>query len=184
MISFNEKTHEYECEGKVYPSVTQILQDCGLIDISWYTEESAMRGTYVHECLKLMDENVPLVMLDTGPDIKGYIDAYLHFKHDTDYKVLQIEKPYIDKNLRLAGTPDRICTINGTDCILDIKTGQKQEWHGLQLRGYKLLVGEGSFLLRAIYLNINGKYRLESYKDSDYRNIFMCALSLYHWKNK
>ena len=184
MISCNEKTHEYECNGKKYPGVTQILKDCGLIDITWYTQETAMKGTYVHECLKLLDENVPLVMLDIGSDIEGYIDAYLQFKKDTDYKILQIERPYIDKDLRFAGTPDRICAINGADCILDIKTGTKQEWHGLQLSGYKFLLGEGSFLLRALYLNNNGKYKLESYKDLEYRNIFISALSIYHWKNK
>jgi hypothetical protein len=184
MITCDEKTHEYGCNGKKYPGVTHILQNCGLIDITWYTEETAMRGTYIHECLKLIDENVPLIMLDIGPDIAGYINAYLQFKKNTDYKILQGEKPYISEDYKFGGTLDRICTINGAQCILDIKTGQKQEWHGLQLSGYKLLVGEGSFLLRVLYLNNKGKYRLESYKDSEYRNIFISALSIYHWKNR
>lgn len=184
MIELNEKTHEYDFNGKKYAGVTRILQECGLIDITYFTEETAMRGTYVHECLKMLDKNVPLLMLDIGPDIEGYINAYRQFKKENDYKVIEIEKSYVNKDFGFAGTLDRICTINGSDCVLDIKTGTKQPWHGVQLSGYKLLTGEGSFLLRALYLSNNGKYRLESYKDSDYRNIFMCALNLHNWKNK
>jgi len=34
---------EYMKDGIVYPSVTQILIDCGIIDTRWFTKESAER---------------------------------------------------------------------------------------------------------------------------------------------
>jgi len=184
MIEFNEAAHEYSCEGKVYPSVTQILKDCGIIDITWYTDETAQRGTFVHDCLKLIDQGTPAVLLEYGEDIEGYINAYLQFKKDAQYKIEAIEEPLCSQEYGFAGTPDRICELNGKSCILDIKTGQKQEWHGAQLSAYKMLHGDDQGVLRGLYLNKDGKYRLESFKDSEYRNLFLSALTIYQWKKR
>jgi len=183
MIEFNEYDHEYFVEGKSYPSVTTILKDVGLIDTSWFTEGSAQRGTYIHEVLALIDNNTPLMMLDIPADIEGYVDAYLRFKNDVDFKIHTIEKHCVNKELQFAGTPDRTGILNDFKAIIDIKTGVKQKWHGAQLSGYKALIN-GEHRLRGLYLHKDGKYRLESYKDSEYRNIFMCTLSIYHWKNR
>jgi hypothetical protein len=179
-----DDTHTYTVDGQEYPSVTQILKDCGLIDITWYTDETAQRGTFVHECLQLIDQGTPSVLLDYGEDIGGYINAYLQFKKDALYKILQIEKPLYSSEYGFAGTPDRICELNGKYSIIDIKTGQKQDWHRLQLSGYKLLLGESKPLLYGLYLKNTGKYKLEPYKDSEYRNVFYSALTVYNWKHK
>jgi len=184
MIEFDEAKHEYSKDGIIYPHMTQILQDVGLIDITWYTEESSMRGRYIHDCLRLLDENVPLVMLDIGPDIEGYINAYLKFKKENDYKIIESETHHINETMRFAGTPDRVCRVNGKDAIIDIKTGTKCDWHGIQLSGYKLLLGESKLLLYGLYLKDTGKYTLQPYKDADYRNVFYAALTVYGWKHK
>ena len=184
MIEFDEAKHEYSKGGTIYPSVTTILQDVGLVDITYFTEESAMRGTYVHDCLKLLDENVPLVMMDIGEDIEGYINAYLKFKKENDYKIIESETHHINETMRFAGTPDRVCTLNGKDAIIDIKTGAKCDWHCIQLSGYKLLVNDAKLLLYGLYLKDTGIYRLEPYKDADYRNVFYAALTVYGFKHK
>jgi len=180
LIKLNEN-HEYVEDGKSYPSVTQILKRCGLIDTTWFSNESAQRGTYIHEVLALIDGNTPLMVIDIPVDIEGYVDAYLKFKKEVDFKIQDIEKHHINKEMGFAGTPDRTGNLNGSEVIIDIKTGVKQKWHGVQLSGYKVLI-DGNRLLYGLYLGKNGKYKLEQYNDRDYRNIFMCALSLEKWK--
>ena len=185
MIEVNED-HEYVEDNKIYISVHEILTDCGLIDIQWYTEETAQRGTDIHKMTKEIDGggDPELIKLDYPEEYEGYIDAYLEFKQENDYQIIAIEKPYINKDLRFAGTPDRICKINNLPCILDIKTGSKCDWHGIQLSGYKMLLNDTESHLRALYLKENGKYKLEPYKDSDYRKVFTWALNIFHWKHK
>jgi len=78
---------------------------------------------------------------------------------------------------------ERTGILNDFQVIIDIKTGVKQKWHGAQLSGYKALINS-EYKLFGLYLHKDGKYRLESYKDSEYRNIFMCALSIYTWKRR
>jgi len=184
MVEFDSKLHKYTEDGKDYPSVTQILKDCGLIDVSWYTEDSALKGTYIHDVLREIDEGALPLMLDISEDIAGYIDAYLRFKKENDYRIEAIEKPLINKTLELAGTPDRIATLNRKACIIDIKTGGKERWHGVQLSGYLMLIDSGDYELFGLYLSKDGKYRLETYRGKDFRGIFMSCLNLYHWKRQ
>lgn len=182
MIIFEKEPHKYTVDGEDYPSVTQILEDCGLINTSWYSEESAQRGIYVHEATQQLDENPVSGIMFDDDEIEGYIDAYLKFKRENEFIIISIERMVANKKLRFAGRIDRIGILNGQNCILDIKTGQKEKYHGAQLSGYKLAYDEGKAKLFGLYLKRDGNYKLLEYKDSDYRNTFMSALNIYHEK--
>ena len=56
VLSFDPITHQYRLDGERVPSVTQVLSVCGLIDDTWYTEESRQRGQAIHLATKLLDE--------------------------------------------------------------------------------------------------------------------------------
>lgn len=189
MVYFEADTHTYtDEEGLVLPSVTQVLKDVGIIDSSKYTEGSAEWGTEIHGCLQRIDEGLEQSELYIGTDVYPYVAAHEQFKHDTGFKVTGVEVIYGSEGYRFAGMIDRIGVLNGKDCIIDIKTGGKENWHSLQLAGYELLLQDPihySYVKRyALHLKNTGKYSLIEYKDRTDKHHFLCALDVHHWKRE
>ncbi len=193
-ITFNESKHEYKVDGKVYPSVTQVLKDTGLIDASWYAEGGAVRGTLIHELCEMLDTGTPFPAFVFDNEIDDYVlgclKAYDDFKKIAKPKWKEIELHWFNPTLQCAGTPDRIGVLwpkskqeEGT--ILDIKTGQPQEWHHIQMAGYMKITGlnkSTAYLSNILYLKPNGKWRMDSKYCKEYEDLFMAALKIYHWK--
>ena len=50
-----------------------------------------------------------------------------------------IETPQYSPRYQTAGTADRMGTINGRPVVLDLKTGGKANWHGVQVAFYALI---------------------------------------------
>lgn len=184
MIEFNEEEHIYKQDGNIYPSVTQILKRVGIIDSAWYSEESAQRGIEIHKIIEKIGSRVdPLVIFDIDDEYLGYINAYLKFLNDNKPVIIEKEEPRININLGYAGKPDIIAWLNNKKCIIDIKTGSQEKWHGIQLSAYKLLLASDKVIqsLYCLYLQKNGIYRLVEYLDKDYRDIWLAALTIYKW---
>ncbi len=186
-LKFDPASHTYTKDGRVLPSVTQILQASGIIDTTWFTEEAAWRGSVVHECCQLDDEGD----LDEGTvpeEAKGYLDAWRLFKAQVPMNFIAIEQPLCSG--LYAGTPDR----DAEWAVVDIKTGAILPWVGLQLAAYVDLVrangpdvgGPRSFDRYAVRLGKDGRYNVQHFAVRDYRNdlgIFRAALSIYYWRN-
>lgn len=162
--------------GRVYPSVTQIIKDAGMMGFlpsdPWYME----RGTAVHEATALFDQGrLDYDALD--PRIRGYVDAWALFTVDTDFGPAFIETSFVHTEYGYAGTLDR----NG----LDIKTGAYCPWHALQAAAYARLSGEECKIWRTVYLSDDGRYVLRVYSVRELWaawNVFLAALSIYNWK--
>ena len=170
-VQFNPERHEYSVDGRVIPSVTQILKDIGVIETRWYTAEGRNRGSTVHEYLELYDRG----LLDPNvvePEYRGYIDAYLDFLACSKVEYEQIEEPVAHPVYKFAGTPDRVGKINDTACVLDIKSGSSVDWHGLQLAGYALALGNGHDLY-ALYIKEDGKWTTKTWDAREYQKIFL-----------
>jgi len=192
-LKYNKKKYEeYEHikDEVAYPSVTQILIDCGIIDMRGF-KESAVLDEHVNGCLEEFDDNG---CVEYDPQVeKGYIKAYELFKSKNKVIYEHIEKEYINEELGIAGRPDRIGSLNGIKCIIGIKTGPEQDWHGLQLAGYQMVTGleyykldKGlnlAYALYTLYLKPTGTYRLVSYHGKENREIFMSAYNLYFWRH-
>ena len=181
-LKFDPESHTYTKDGRVLPSVTQVLSWVNIIDTSWFTEDSAWRGSVVHRCCELDDEND----LDevTVPEIaKGYLDAWRRFKNEVPMKFVSIEKQM--SNDLYAGTLDR----DAEWAIIDLKTGAIQPWVALQLAAYVELArgaGSKSCSRYAVRLSKNGKYKVQEFPVRDLRNdlgIFRAALSIYYWRS-
>ncbi len=184
MVEFNEEDHSYRQDNNIYPSVTQILKRVGIIDTTWYSEETAQRGTDIHKIIAEIEiTHDPLTILDIEEEYIGYITAYSKFVVDNKPVIIEMEKPRININLGYAGKPDIIARLNNKKCIIDIKTGSQEKWHGIQLSAYKLLLASDDVIqsLYGLYLQKNGNYRLIEYLDRDYRDIWLAALTLYKW---
>jgi len=183
MIIFRPDNHEYLIGKIKIPSVTQILQNEGLIDTYFFEPEHARKGRELHEITELVDKG--LTSIDGLPaDYIPYIEAYISFLRISGVKILQSEKRLYHELLGFAGTLDRYVSINGHEAIIDIKTGVKAKWHPVQLAGYKILADTNNAKMYCLYLEKTGKFKLVEYKDDiKYKNIFMSALNIYKFKH-
>lgn len=123
-ILFDEKKHQYTVDGKVYPSVTEILEHLtapgyGKVNPA-ILEEAKARGTAVHELTEMIDYGMPPDEIEEG--LAGYALAYLRFLADYDVEWEYIEHRFYEPIMGFCGTIDRVGKIDGKDCVLDIKT--------------------------------------------------------------
>ena len=139
-LIFDPAQHRYTVSGQEIPSVTSRIRDAGLMGSAsrFYTAASAARGTAVH--LACADH-------DLGRDVSGFLEGE-HGGYLTSYLLwcramtptwTAIEEPCYSTVFHTAGTPDRVGTLNGRPVVLDLKTGGRSPWHGVQLAMYSLI---------------------------------------------
>lgn len=186
-LTFDEATHTYRFNGVVVPSVTQILKGVGLIDENrWATDWHMTRGRYIHKATELWDQG-RLDMDSVDPEIAGYVQSYILFRATSaNLEIKRIESRVHHELMWVAGTLDREIALNGCPALLDIKSGQPEPWHGLQLSGYALCCGwEWTHKRFGLYLKKDGSMaRLEEYTDPYDDKHFFSALDLFNWKNQ
>ena len=183
-LRFNPKRHEYFLNNKRLPSVSEIVALLSLVDRRWYKAEHRYRGSMVHWLCKLVD--VGKETSDTvEPEYKGYIEAYEQFLADNDTSWQYSEVPMVHKLFHFAGRPDRVGTVNGTPCVLDIKSGYPTSDHALQLAGYWILVGGGNIRRACLYLRSNGKYSISPKDTAAYQEFAPIFLAgVFGWWEK
>ena len=147
-----------------------------------------------------------------GAVMPGGLDAYtdglsLWFM-EYGPAVLFTERRIVSEQLHLTGRVDLGAILCGrampdtpTPWVIDYKTGQPADWHGIQTAGYKLLVehdvatqtlAAGAFEPKAVpgagwsravlYLPGNGKYRFVPQTDPQDTYLFRAALTLHTWR--
>ncbi len=194
-LRFNKKKHLYLLDGVVLPSVTQVLQEVGIIDFSKVPasllEAARKFGTATHLTTALSDKKI----LDEGDldiHLKPYLEGWRLFRQEYGFVPEFIEKSMYSKIYRVAGTPDRIGKWRIDDSIIipDIKTSfEFSPANGIQLAGYELLIKENlkpktRIKRLSILLNGQGTYKIQEYKDKSDVNVFIAALSIYNFKVK
>jgi hypothetical protein len=194
-----EPDHTYIWRGEELVSVTQVIEQVGLIDLTrvpsetlWYTAEW---GRMIHRACELHDRGT-LDYDALDPDLRPYVDAYLAFLETGIFKVDPdwIERRLAHPRFRYAGTPDRVgWSASGHRAVLDLKSGVTTGLHpanGLQLAAYGELIHEndgGKVLVRFGLQLCPGKrppYRLEAYRDPDDLRVFLNALSVVQWRRR
>lgn len=179
-LQFDKSTHTYTVNGEVYPSVTQIIKEAGLIDDVWFNEEATDRGTIVHAATSLCD--IGRLNAEAVPnDVQPYLDGWKRFLQENKPQIVGVERRFYQPTYCFAGTIDRLLFVGGVKAILDIKSGAPQAWHEIQTAGYGLGVGM-SGARYCLYLDGKGGYKLERHEGITGRDIFMAALNLYHYK--
>ena len=183
-LDFDEESHTYRHNGKVVPSVTQILKDLGFIDDEWFTEESRNRGNNVHRACELLD-NGNLDWLSVSDEIRGYVAAYESFLSESKCGILEVEQRLFNENLFVAGTVDRIIKLNGRTTVLDIKSGAHQKWWKYQVAGYaRMKFGKAPVNTMSLELRADGKYSVRNYNDHGHNvAVFESCVNVYHAKN-
>lgn len=184
-LVFDPERHAYILDGRVIPSVTQILTAEGIINGQWYTEDGRRRGGHVHLALRYLDEG-RLDEDSVTDEVRPYLEAWGRFLSETGFICLQIERPFVCEALGYAGTPDRVGWMDGGKIlsVIDIKTGSPEPWHALQTAAYAVGIGKRMAKRWSVYLRNDGNYRLVQYQDIDDINAWIGLVSIRNWKQK
>lgn len=189
MLSFDAKEHKYSLAGVAVPSVTQVLQDCSLLPFYPDRQFYLNRGRAVHEACALLVKR-QLDLGSTDPRLHGYIESFHKFMIRTGFHVKHIELPVWSLQYQFAGTLDYFGALNGSDTIVDLKSGDPADAAALQTAAYsfaaKESVGISAQRRLTLRLDPDGKEcRPEEYSDlgNDIR-IFLSATAVWHWRNQ
>lgn len=192
-FEYDPITHIYKINGSAIPSVTQVLQDVGIVDLSDVPpdrlEAARQFGVAVHDACELLD-NQDLDMVSLDPALFPYVDAWSRFKYDTGFFMLDNEKAIFSLRHRVAGRPDRVGMMDVLT-VVDIKsTASMNPATAVQSGGYKIIYNENRIPAEQIKKRIgvllkpDGKYKIEPYNDEGDLNVFLSALNVTNWKRR
>lgn len=188
-ILFDATTHTYTREGVVVPSVTQLLEDVGIINYDFLPEGTRImaleRGRYVHAVCEFDDQG------DLGEydnSLTGYLEAWREFRRVHGFAPRLIEHRGYSP-FGFAGTLDRLGTFsNGSHALIDLKTSVVPYWAKFQLAGYASFFDSPARYRRmAVALHEDGTFAVEEYRCSDYSkhlSVILAALCVYNAKRR
>jgi len=185
-VDFIPDDHRYEVDGRVVPSVTQILAP--LYDWSGVPPEvlarAAERGTAVHKACELYD----LEILDEDgldAEVASYLAGWKKFLVDTGFKVERVEVRVYSPTHEYAGTTDRTGRLGRNSVLLDLKSGVITPVTGPQTAAYEKALTEqtGAKFSRRYGLYLRpGDYRLIRYDTTTDWLVFQAARNLMTWR--
>jgi hypothetical protein len=182
-VDRTQPRHYGDEQGR-YWSVSQVCQVVTGKDGSQYAAGAAERGQDLHLIFALA------VGHHAGhcdpPDVTeaytGYYVAMLEWIDWAKPKPLKIEESYRHKILPYAGTPDFVGMIGEAFGVLDLKTGQPEPWHAMQVRAYREMV-EKAARMWVLYIKVDGTFQFKNLKPSarDWA-AFQSGLNILQWR--
>lgn len=174
MIRFEEEGHRYFDErDRRIPGITDLLTLGDLIDDTWFTEESSVRGKVVHDITAKMDlgelEPEEVKLVDSG--YKGYVMAWGLLMALAPHDWQDIEVPRSRPDLGFAGRCDRGGRIYELAGPTEIKTGEFTKAHPVQTALQAILLEPVLSIPAELqrrhcaYLKPNGKFKLVEFTD-------------------
>ena len=116
MTSFDATSHTYTINGRLVPSVTQVLGD---LLPGWQASEWHMqRGTAVHACAAMIAQGKAF---DHDPAIAGQVAAIRKFFSEVKPQVLEVEKRLFAEGYGYAGTCDMVAVFKKAAVVVDWK---------------------------------------------------------------
>lgn len=168
---FNATSHEYiDLEtGAILPHITGMLLRAGVIDDTWFTEESSLRGQAVHRLTADYDLEA-LHVESCVSRHRGYLLGHVKAMQIVRPEILAVEEPYVHPTHKFGGRPDRVARIYSLGSVLEIKAAVPAKSHQIQTALQAILVAD-QFQLPAdmvgrfcLYLKKDGKFKLEEHK--------------------
>ena len=169
---FDAINHEYVAldTGETLPHITGMLEDAGVVDSTWFTEESCARGSLVHQ----LTADYDLGALDVESCVsrwRGYLLGHVQAVTIAKPRWLSVEIPLVHPVYRFGGRPDRECVAWGLRGVWEIKSGAAHDAHRIQTALQAMLVGAETGLPPetlarfCCYVKDKGKFKLEEHRD-------------------
>lgn len=180
-VAFDTASHTYRVDGRVLPSVTQvlqILQDFGGVPAD-VLERAREFGSHVHTAVDL-DNRGELDEDSLDPALRPCLEAWRKFRADTGAVVVASELRLADSVLGYAGTLDTLLVIRSRHALVDVKTGLVPRTVGPQLAAYDHLLranGRPRPTRRLCVQLCADGYRVHDCKDPADWPVFMSALN-------
>lgn len=188
-LTFEPQGHVYRYDGRVVPSVSEIIASCqSFVGIPpAVLQAAADRGTDVHLACELDDKGI-LDETSVADYVLPYLEAWRRFMREQQPTWSYIEEPMYHRLMDYAGTPDRVGFIGELFVVADIKTVvQVHPVYGLQGEGYANLVEalEGVRPTRMlVQLKNDGTYVVHEYINPFDRIAFQSMLNIRNWRTK
>ena len=185
-FKFDPDYHIYTLNGNTLPSVTGIIKP--LFDFSMINPEvleyKRQLGTAVHLATELFDDNdLDESTLDEA--VIPYLEAWKKFKVEMNVEIIASERPLYNVVHRYAGMIDREALVNKRPFLIDIKcTAALSPATGIQLSGYKDMLGKPHNRRAAVQLKPNGNYVFQEYDDDGDFKVFLSLLNVENWRKK
>lgn len=167
----------YLIKGKRYDRVTHVLAARGLIDFSKIPEKDREfyleRGRQNHLLWQHVEEGADH-KYDYDARVEAYRAGHAKFLRETGFRALPggIELQIVLKDFMVAGTLDRLGTIQNRLVLLDYKSSHVYDWTRLQTAMYLLGLNYKFHEIerRGVAIFNNGKYQMSNkypYSDRD-----------------
>lgn len=186
-LEFQKEGHIYKYDGRIVPSVTQVLEP--LVDYSmvpsWRLDLAAERGTYVHKLIELYEFET---LDEYDQELKPYLDAWIQFLADTGFVSDLIEYRVYHPQYKYAGQIDRIGHIRKKMILIDVKTTAiVMPSVGPQVAAYREAWASEAYQIDerwVVQLKPDGTYRRETLRGSGDFSTFLACLNIHKFKVK
>lgn len=189
VIEFEPEGHIYRVDGRVFPSVTQVLEPyTGLEFVDRETlRRAAEFGNHVHQAVHLYNVG-ELDEQSLDPALVPYLDGWKLFLYESGATVILSEHRVASRRYQFAGTLDDLLFWGNSKRLIDVKSGSVvPKTTGPQLaaygRAYFEETGERIRYRRCVHLPGEGKYKVIPLNNPRDWPIFQCALTIHKWIN-
>lgn len=169
-LEFDAASHIYTLDGSIVTSVTgairaAVFNGVPLMETRWFTDAARDRGSYVHQCVEIINTTGGIDWAGVDPEMEPYVRAYAKFLDDSNFTPFAVECRVASRRYRYAGTIDALGLMGEFqgNVLLDVKSGPPARWHKWQLGGYaEALVETGYRVDRAFTLQVkrDGSYEI------------------------
>jgi hypothetical protein len=178
------ENHEYKDGDIIYPGVTDVLQDVGIIQNSRFATPG--RGKRMHKIVEYFFKN-KLDFSDLNQEELDLINWIVEIIKDYKLEIVECEKPLCNKIYHYAGTEDYIFIQrdNNKYFIADLKTGiKKKRWFKIQIAAYREAFAESDNVHGLILYQRTKEVELvtEQELQQKYFPVFKSALDVYNFK--
>lgn len=183
-LTFDAGTHVYRYDGRVVPSVTQVLSVLTANDFTYVDAErlAAARqlGTHVHAAIDLYNRG-ELNEATLDPELAPYVFQWRKFLRETGWVVTASEQRVYHPTLKYAGSIDAGIW-QDAPWVLDIKTGLVPRTVGPQTAAYQHAMKPKP--KRRLCLQLGRDcYRLRECKNPADFSIFTSCLNIWRYLN-
>jgi hypothetical protein len=177
------KPRQYGDDKGRYWSVSQVVE--AVIGDKGFMDPIALqRGTDVHQifALRLGASMDWCDMPDVPEEYQGYDAAIVKWIEQAKPEPKMLERMLRHKLYPYAGQVDFVGLVGPDYGVLDLKTGQPQKWHSLQVHGYQKMLDKAARMW-ILYVGADGNFKQVAVKPSarDWA-VFQNGLSILQWR--